>query len=248
MSATQQLSTHSSRAHLAEDGFVVLPAALSDRCIAELQQAVIGLLAGHAEPGEPWHETLVRLDREQDVVLYRFYLLSQRTMALNRARQELEPLAREMLGDEAGVLVDLDSHILFCLPDDDRMSWTWHQESTYLPEVSRAINFCFPVMEPASEQNGTMTSLKGSHKLGALPFSEYRPVANGARSLVPENIEQHVQAFEEVRFDAELGDVCMFDWNLIHRSNPNRSPHTRVTSVIRFGVLHDVPEALDRLY
>jgi ectoine hydroxylase-related dioxygenase (phytanoyl-CoA dioxygenase family) len=105
------------------------------------------------------------------------------------------------------------------------------------------INFCSPVFEPATRENGTMSMLKGSHKLGSLPYDKQRP-ENGSTTLLPKGIEQIVAAHEEVHFIAEPGDVIGFDRNLVHRSNRNTSPRPRVTAVVQFAVIERIPESL----
>jgi ectoine hydroxylase-related dioxygenase (phytanoyl-CoA dioxygenase family) len=109
------------------------------------------------------------------------------------------------------------------------------------------INFCAPVFEPATRENGTMSLLRGSHKLGALPYDKLRP-ENGSTTLLPRGIERIVAAHEEVHFLAEPGDLIGFDRNLVHRSNQNRSPRPRVTAVVQFAVVDRIPESLANPY
>ena len=72
--------------------------------------------------------------------------------------------------------------------------------------------------------------------------------AESATSLVPVGIDELVQQYEEVYTTCDVGDVVMFEKNLIHRSNMNRSDKARITGLVRVGTTRTVPPKVDKVY
>ncbi|HZM00231.1 MAG TPA: phytanoyl-CoA dioxygenase family protein [Planctomycetota bacterium] len=234
------------RAALQDDGYFIRRNAVPRETIAALREALSRLLEPEGRPGETVFETIVRLHRGGDKALYRLHELSKDLAAMNSLRQTCAAWAAALLGPDR-LLLDVNSHVIFSIPDDDRSMWSWHQESSYDVFEGDGINFCVPVFEPATRENGTMSLLKGSHKLGPLPFDKQRP-ENGSTTLLPRGIEQLVADREEVHFIAEPGDLIGFDRDLVHRSNRNRSPRPRVTAVVQFAVIDRIPESMQLPY
>lgn len=224
------------------DGFFIERNAIPRETIAALRESLSRLLAPESRPGESIYETINRLHSSGDQTLYRLHELSAKLTAMNTLREACAEWARAVLGPD-GLLIDVNSHVIFSIPDDERSMWSWHQESTYDVFKGDGINFCVPVFDPATRENGTMSLLKGSHKLGPLPYDKQRP-ENGSTTLLPRGIEQIVADREEVHFIAEPGDMIGFDRNLVHRSNQNRSPRPRVTAVVQFAVVERIPESI----
>jgi ectoine hydroxylase-related dioxygenase (phytanoyl-CoA dioxygenase family) len=233
---------HRFRSALQSDGYCIKRAGIPTTTITALREALSRLLAPESRPGESVFETINRLQMSGDQTLYRLHELSKNLTAMNTLREICADWARAILGPDQ-LLLDVNSHIIFSIPTDERSMWSWHQESTYDVFKGAGINFCSPVFEPATRENGTMSMLKGSHKLGSLPYDKQRP-ENGSTTLLPKGIEQIVAAHEEVHFIAEPGDVIGFDRNLVHRSNRNTSPRPRVTAVVQFAVIERIPESL----
>ena len=234
------------RSALRSDGFFLRRRAVAPELVAALREALTRLLAPEGQPGETAFETIARLHRSGDQTLYRLHELSAKFTAMNTLRELCAGIARPVLGPER-LLVDVNSHVIFSTPSDDRSMWSWHQESTYDVFDGDGMNFCMPVFEPATRENGTMSMLKGSHRLGALPYDKHRPV-NGSTTLLPKGIERIVAEHEELHFLADPGDLICFDRNLVHRSNPNTSPRPRVTAVVQFAVIERIPPSLANPY
>jgi ectoine hydroxylase-related dioxygenase (phytanoyl-CoA dioxygenase family) len=243
---TQDPGPEQLRSSLETDGYFILRGAVPLPTVAAIREALTRLLEPEARPGESVFQTIHRLQAGGDQTLYRLHELSSKLTAMNTLRETCAVLARDVLG--AGrLLLDVNSHVIFSIPTDERSMWSWHQESTYDVFDGEGINFCAPVFEPATRENGTMSLLRGSHKLGALPYDKLRP-ENGSTTLLPRGIERIVAAHEEVHFLAEPGDLIGFDRNLVHRSNQNRSPRPRVTAVVQFAVVDRIPESLANPY
>jgi ectoine hydroxylase-related dioxygenase (phytanoyl-CoA dioxygenase family) len=234
------------RVALEHDGYFIRRSAIPEATIAALRASLTRLLEPEARPGETVFETINRLHRSGDRTLFRLHELSKDLTAMSTVREACAGWARAVLGP-GRLLLDVNSHVIFSIPDDDRSMWSWHQESSYDVFEGDGINFCIPVFEPATRDNGTMSLLSGSHKLGALPYDKQRP-ENGSTTLLPRGIERIIAEHEEVHFVGEPGDMIGFDRNLVHRSNRNRSARPRVTAVVQFAVIERIPESIATPY
>lgn len=224
---------------LDREGAVLLKGALPKETLGELRTTLLAMFAAHAKDGEDIFSTSVRLDQEDKGLLFRIYQFLPQTAAMDAVRRACLKYVR-MLHPQ-GFVVDVGSGVLFGLPRDKRLVWTWHQETHYHPTVERIVHFWFPILESSSPQNGTMSALRGTHKLGPLPFQASKPASNGGTSLIPVDIEKFEREFDEIHFLAEPGDLALIDKHLIHRSNFNHSNHTRFTGVVRLAVFDQVP-------
>jgi ectoine hydroxylase-related dioxygenase (phytanoyl-CoA dioxygenase family) len=234
------------RSALQDDGFFIKRQAILEETIVALREALTRLLAPEGQPGESVFETINRLQGSGDQTLFRLHELSKDLTPMNTLRETCAAWARAMLGADR-LLLDVNSHVIFSIPEDERSMWSWHQESTYDVFAGAGMNFCAPIFEPATQANGTMSLLRGSHKLGPLPYDKHRP-ENGSTTLLPRDIERIVAEHEEVHFLAEPGDVIGFDRDLVHRSNRNGTPRPRVTAVVQFAVIDRIPESLETPY
>lgn len=226
-----------------ENGFVEFREAINEKVLGELRQSMETLFSAHAMPGEDIHATCIRLDREDKDLLYKIYLLLPKTLAMDAIKRECLKYVSEQY--PTGVYTDIGSGVLFGLPNDSRLTWTWHQECNYHPNIPRIVHFWFPIFGRNDKDRGTMSCLVGSHKLGTLPYTAVKPHERGGTSLIPQNIEKHEQDHSEHFFEADPGDLVVIDKDLIHKSNGNKSEQVRFTGVLRIAVLDKVPEKFD---
>ena len=235
------------RSALETDGIVTIVDAFQQGELDELTRDIEFLLSAHARPGEDASATLIRIDREDPKLLYRIYKYSHSSIAVNRMRQACLQYAQTLLPGN-GIYIDIDSAVIFNLPQDQRLTWTWHQESAYHPHIARSIAFWFPFVRRATVENGTMSVLLGSHTLGRLPHTKYKPREDAATSLIPEGIERHAIDFPEVPCVTEVGELVLFQKDLIHRSNFNHTHEPRFTGLVRLALIDRVPDTADKAY
>jgi ectoine hydroxylase-related dioxygenase (phytanoyl-CoA dioxygenase family) len=94
-----------------------------------------------------------------------------------------------------------------------------HQDSPYWPIEPMNLASSWIAFDPATQANGCMMVVPGSHKLGALPH-----VAVQDDYVIPET---HYDAGQLVPVEMEPGDALVFHSLLIHGSAPNRSSQPR---------------------
>lgn len=171
--------------------------------------------------------------------LYKVYQAAARSHAFQGIQHGLGSI----VGGQAPLL-HISGAVLFSAPNDTRLTYDWHQESSYMPGLNNPIfNFWFPVMEPATKANGAMSVLAGSHKLGRLTYTKSSK-PQGYTDLTP--LGDYAERFPELVCECGLGDVVMFDGDLIHKSNPNTSGRTRYTGVSRFTAVRELPDRLEK--
>lgn len=224
------------------DGYVVLRNFLSQKGLEEMRKSLRNIFGAYAKPGEDVFATVQRLATSEKELFYRIYkFIAQSFVSLYPIRLECLPVAQRLLGGD--LHIDIGSAVIFALPSDDRLTWDWHQESPYDPDLKDTIHFSFPLFEPATEVNGTMSALPGSHKLGTLPFDKIKKSADSATSLVPRGVEAIAKDYEPTPFVAEVGDLAVFHNDMIHRSNSNTSGKPRITGLVRIARIEKLPGA-----
>jgi len=223
-----------------EDGYIILKNALKAKSIETLTTTVKKIFNAHAQSGEDIYTTCERLGKEDKELLHRIYQYSQSNLVMDLLRQECFQYAKPFFPED-GIFIDIDCHVIVNLPHDDRISWEWHQESTYHPEIENCIGFWFPFLDSSTIANGTMSVLKGSHRMGKLPYKVYKPSDDSATTLIPDDIEQLKKKFSEEHCLLDPGDLLMFDMDLIHQSNPNISDRARFTGLIRIACIDRIP-------
>lgn len=241
MEGSEPNDLHTIREQLAENGYVILPDLVSMAHVEKLRTAIRTIVAAYKKDDETVFDTIIRLDAEDKPTLFRIYQFISRTFTcMDAIRSDLIPLVEQLLPE--GIVLDLGSAIIFGIPNDDRLTWQWHQEAPYDPKIGNILSVNMPVFERAELSNGTISLLKGSHKLGTLPFDKIQESADASTSLIPKNVDSLAQEYEEDYFVADPGDVILFYENLIHRSNQNKTDRPRVTFVGRFSSINKLPE------
>jgi hypothetical protein len=203
---------------------------------------MVKLFALHARGGEDIHATCARLATEDKPLLYRIFVCAGRAVALDGLKSDCLRWAELLHPGRA--YVSPSSSVLFAPPRDERLSYGWHQEISYTPGFKNLINFWFPVFDAATRQNGTMSVLLGSHRHGALPYTEQKPSPDGYKSRVPVNIDEMLQAHPEFHCEVRTGDLIIFHPDLVHRSNPNCSSRTRFTGTFNIMAVEEIPETM----
>lgn len=114
-------------------------------------------------------------------------------------------------------------------PEASRHLVLWHQDGGYtanqaaLPEgvnELRMVNVWSPLV-PATEANGCMQFVPGTHRLGVVPHEGREHYLE----IAPAVLARHVERAVSIELDP--GDVVLFHNLLFHQGLPNRSDHIR---------------------
>jgi ectoine hydroxylase len=113
-------------------------------------------------------------------------------------------------------------------------AWAMHQDYGYWYHDDNRLypdlGSCAVAMDTCTVQNGCMTVLKGSQKLGRL---EHQTV-DGQVNADPERVALVEATHERVSCTMSPGDALFFHANTLHASAPNSSLHPRWTLVCCF--------------
>lgn len=116
-------------------------------------------------------------------------------------------------------------------------AWEWHQDFGYwhrdnLMLYPKAISVMVAINR-ATEENGCLQVLKGSHHLGRLDHSKTGDQKGAALEFVEEAMKYHAL----VNVELEPGDVLFFHCNLLHKSNQNRSAEPRWSMICAYNAI-----------
>jgi ectoine hydroxylase-related dioxygenase (phytanoyl-CoA dioxygenase family) len=127
----------------------------------------------------------------------------------------------------------INSGVAIGIKKSKRTAYNWHQEKPYYKKIN-TLHFQFPILNPVNIKNGTMSVLKGSNKLGFLKeVSNIKLSKKSINSFVPKKINIFKKIYPEKYINLNLGDICIFDENLIHKTNKNITNKIRFAGIIR---------------
>lgn len=96
----------------------------------------------------------------------------------------------------------------------------WHQDEIYIPTRDRSLIGAWIALDPATQENGCLWVLPGSHKMGYL----YPQRAHGNPDEFDFAPESHgFDESESIPVEVPMGAVVFFNGYLLHRSFKNRS-------------------------
>ena len=110
----------------------------------------------------------------------------------------------------------------------------WYQDGCIRPDMLT----CVIALTDATEENGCLRFLKGSHELGRLDrISGEHAYAN----INPRRLAGILDRFEEVPAIMRRGDGLFFHGNLVHSSGPNRADHDRWLLELSYNGMSNEP-------
>lgn len=171
------------------------------------------------------------LDKDDKSLLYE---ISKSTGNLLTMKEISVNLRRYL--ESRRTLFEVTNGYIIGLPNDNRITYDYHQESSYWPNYKYDVTTVqYSISDRLTKDNGSMSVLVGSHKLGALEYhkSEYKP--HSTMSNIPVDIDKFKNKYEEYVFELERGDCAFFHKDLIHRSNTNITDTVRLAGTIRFA-------------
>ncbi len=119
-------------------------------------------------------------------------------------------------------------------------AWEWHQDYGYwydngclLPDMAS----CFLAVDRATEANGCLQVLRGSHRMGRV---DHVPIGDQT-GADPERVAAALERMERVHVRMEPGDALFFHANTLHRSDQNRSPDPRWAFICCYNTARNNP-------
>ncbi len=224
----------SSRAHLAEHGWLIVRGAIAPARIAELERALDAVVPEASYPA--WGDRVVEL------------------AGISRASPALAALAAdaalaELAGRALGAArVQLLQDTVFIKPAARPAAVAWHQDFTYLGYLDRASAVTVRLaLTPCTIASGCLRVLDGSHRWPHTPanLALRRDHVEDALAALPPELRAHADG-GGTPLELEPGDVTVHHCLTFHGSEPNTSDRPRKTLAVRLvdGACRLVPERL----
>ena len=231
-------------------GYVTLKAYIPSEYLDDVVRDLGAIFEPYSSESEnPIDSGIIELDKNNQKRLYELHNAANKSTAFKFLSRFLSDVVRNISGITSPTL-EIASGLLLSIPKDDRLVYDFHQESSYMKEFDDIFNIHYPLLRTSTIENGTMSILPGTHKLGVLEYEASRKSENSYTDLRPKRIEEIEATCAEFHCYLELGDVIIFHKDLIHKSNYNASTLCRpvgiqrLTQSISGDWVHRSPEEL----
>lgn len=216
-----------------EEGLAILKNIFPLEMLAGLGRALSMRLA--SETRDALDDQIMAAERRDHALVY------QAAQSVGSSASAYQLLGHSQFVSSLFTLTDLDEselhimpmYLVIQLPGDRRFDYGWHQDHAYYPWCSRMVTVWFPVNRATTAETGTIGVLPGSHRWPRTSQTHYRH--GYFRQIEAEVSEPEVA--QEQALHLELGDCCIMDGDLVHRSVSNLSATPRVAAVARMVAL-----------
>ena len=224
----------SSRAHLAEHGWLVVRGAVPPARVAELERALDAVVPEASYPA--WGDRVVELAGISRAAP---------TLAAHAADAALAALAGRALG---AARVQLLQDTVFIKAPARPASVAWHQDFTYLGYLDRpGVVTLRLALTPCTIASGCLRVLDGSHRWAHAPenLALRRDHVEDALAALPAELRARADG-GGTPIELAPGDVSVHHCLTFHGSEPNTSARPRKTLAVRLvdGACRLVPERL----
>jgi phytanoyl-CoA hydroxylase len=203
-----------------ENGYLVVPGAVSPAEIEALRQETTRLCRGEA--GAIQGVTPAAPEETDDAVLRR-YLCIHFPHKLSAVMFDTlaHPAITGVLEQVIGPNIKCMQSMLF-IKAAGKPGQAWHQDEYFIPTRDRSLTGAWIALDDATTENGCLWVLPGSHKRGIIypqqPHNDWRFDCSGEAYQFPYKDE------EAVPVEVKAGSIVFFNGYLLHRSLPNRAP------------------------
>jgi ectoine hydroxylase-related dioxygenase (phytanoyl-CoA dioxygenase family) len=220
------------QARMADDGYVFLRGVVPEETLASLRHEIVDLCAQHGwlKPGAdpmqaiPW--TVPKVEGEAD--FFAVYDEVQRLESFHALAHDeaVIGLMRSLLGPTAFPHPLSICRLVF--PDLEEWTTPPHQDFPN-NQGTPDLYACWIPLGDCPRALGSLSVLGGSHRLGVLPLKF--SLGAGGRTIIP---DPRMDALTWRGGDFAAGDVIVFHSLTVHRAEPNRLDHMRISVDYRF--------------
>lgn len=215
-------------------GYVSLKNAIPGEFLASIRQDLMDTLKDYATcENDPVDSAILNLNRIDKKALHVLHLATSKLVSFKIISMIFADILKRISGSHAPFM-EIGSGWLLGIAQDSRLVYDFHQEANYMRGFEEVFSVHYPLFRTSSLENGTMSILPGSHRCGTLGFSKSRSSPDSYTDLKPNNIGELLETLPELHCYLDLGDVCIFSKDLVHKSNFNKSSLCRPVGVSRF--------------
>lgn len=204
-----------------EDGFVIIRSFYSAAELREIERSLEMYLCDVAPtlpPGNVYYE------QSDPTKVKSAFNMQQQVAFFDRLRNDVRLFqALRAIWPKGDIIPG--SVMYFGKPAYDGSAAPVHQDNTFQcwnPPHALTVTIA---LDEATVENGALFCQRGSHKAGLLPHRQ-SGVMGFSRTLIN---DYDKSACPEVQLCMKPGDISLHHVNTIHRSDPNRSAHSRRT-------------------
>ena len=206
-------------AYFREQGFLIVPNALSPAELAELRDEATSVCRGDRgdirglEPNEP--------DDSDDDILRRYLCIHfPHKISDTMFKYLSHPAIVDVLTKVIGPNVKCMQSMLF-IKASGKPGQAWHQDEFFIPTRDRSLTGAWIAMDDATVENGCLWIIPGSHKHGILwPQHEHD---DRRFDCTGEAFDFPYSDDDSIPVEVKAGSIVFFNGYLLHRSLPNRA-------------------------
>ena len=213
------------------NGWVSIKNSIKKPEIKEMQNDLNNFFKKHT--GRNYNDAMIFLNKSNKKKLFNLYKISSKIYSIKKTIGRLSETVKILNNNLKYPVLQFESTYIGFLPKDKRLTYDYHQESSYQKNFQDLVSIHFPIFYKATVKNGTMSALNKSHKLGHLSYNKRRLSRDAFSNLIPKNINQIEKNFDEIHYELNVGDVLFFHKDLIHKSNFNNSNYCRPVGIGR---------------
>ncbi len=218
-----------------KEGFVVIKNFFSKSEIRHFENTLFAVYSKHLKTNVN-KKNIHKIVSEKEMkgyfsLLYKCYNNYKNTIPFKKAAKKLSLFSKKIYEKRFKYL---NSGMAIGIKNSKRTAYNWHQEHAYYKNIRNTLHYQFPIITPTSKKNGTMSVLSASHKLGHIKKVKNIKFSNESiNTFLPKNIKKIQKKFKEKFIVMKLRDVCLFDEDIIHKTNKNIINQIRFVPIIR---------------
>ena len=202
-----------------ENGYLVVPDALSPEELEELRAEALNICKGERGDVRGFEPTV---PGESDEEVQRRYLCIHFPHKISAVMKKYlaTPKMVEVLTQVVGPNVKCMQSMLF-IKATGKPGQAWHQDEDFIPTRDRSLIGGWIAMDDATAQNGCLWLIPGSHKPGLLWPMERQD--DSRFDCTDEATGFPYSDKDAVPVEVKAGTIVFFNGYLLHRSFPNRA-------------------------
>jgi len=216
------------------DGFVIVRELITKKEIKSFEKELFSTYSRYLKlklDKKNIHKIIIKNEKiGNHDLLYRCYKNYLKTKPFKNIEKKLSIISKKILKVDFKYL---NSGMAIGIKNSKRTAYDWHQEKSYY-NIKNTIHFQFPIIISAKKNNGTMSVLKSSHRLGEIKkIKNIKLNKKSINTFKPININKIKKNYKEKFIEMNLGDICIFNENILHKTNKNSTEKVRFVPIIR---------------
>ena len=230
MKLTQKHSNNYSK-----NGYIIIPQAISKEDIISLQKAILAMVKKYfpSENDKPLSELLFMLEEKDHSLVYNIHKTMSTSAIANKiiSNFDLNIIHSQLYNIP---VENIHAHLFQTpcqFPGSKNFDFSWHQESgSFGKDYSKILTCWFPILGKVNSERGSTEIIPKTHLQG-IRETKHIIYDSGLNDWVVTPAKEELES--AVVVELEVGDVLLFDSNLIHRSVSNISNTVRITGIAR---------------